>query len=143
MQQASASRSSRGDFAFRLAADTGAIPAARQAFETWLRATGASDDDVHDMAVVLSELASNAAVGAAPGTTGNIRASLDAGELLLEVGNQVADDDTDVLRWDLDDPLRGGGRGLLIVRAYTDSMEVDSDGRSVTVRCRRRLEGGA
>lgn len=134
-------RSSHGSFAWPLPADAGAIPAARHAFESWLRQNGASADDVHDMAVVLSELASNAALGAAPGTTANIQASIEGGSVRLEVTNQVGEVEADAGRWDLDDPLRGGGRGLLIVRAYTDSLEVDSVGGAVIVRCARRLEG--
>ena len=54
--------------------------------------------------------------------------------------DRVARDGADVARWDLDDPLRGGGRGLLIVRAYTDTMEIDSVGGTVVVRCARRVE---
>lgn len=142
MKQAS-TRSSRGRFARPLPADTTAIPAARRAFEGWLHENGASADDVHDLAVVLSELASNAALGAAPGTTAHIEASVEGGSVQLEVRNQVDRIDEDALRWDLDDPLRGGGRGLLIVRAYTDTLEVDSAGGTVIVRCSRRLEGTA
>jgi anti-sigma regulatory factor (Ser/Thr protein kinase) len=137
------SRSSRGGFLWQLAPDTGAIPAARHAFESWLRQHGAVEDDVHDMAVVLSELASNAAIGAPSGTTALIQAIVDDGDLRLEVSNEVEDADADVLRWDLEDPLRGGGRGLLIVRAYTDSMEVESERGSIIVRCARRLESGS
>lgn len=140
MKEASAGRTTSSDFRWSLAVGTDAVPAARHAFESWLRQHARSDDDVHDMAVVLSELASNAAIGAAAGTTGSIRARVEAGELHLEVMNDVETDDTDILRWDLGDPLRGGGRGLLIVRAYTDTMEVESAGRAVTVRCTRRLD---
>lgn len=140
MKEARAARTRSSDFTWSLSVGADAVPTARHAFETWLRQHARSDDDVHDMAVVLSELASNAAIGAAPGTAGSIHARVEAGELQLEVANDVEADDTDVLRWDLDDPLRGGGRGLLIVRAYTDTMEVDSDGRAVTVRCTRRLD---
>lgn len=92
------------------------------------------------MAVVLSELASNAAAGAAAGSQAEIHASIEDGMVCLEVRNRVAGGVPDVARWDLDDPLRGGGRGLLIVRAYTDSMEIDSAGGVVVVRCARRVE---
>jgi len=41
-------------------------------------------------------------------------------------------------RWDLDDPLRAGGRGLLIVRSLVDDLDIDVDPEagSTTVRCR-------
>ena len=90
--------------------------------------------------LVLSELGSNAANGAAPGTEARIESWLDAGVLHLAVANRVEEATTDIQRWDLDDQLRGGGRGLLIVRAYTDSMEIDTAGGEVSVRCTRRLD---
>jgi anti-sigma regulatory factor (Ser/Thr protein kinase) len=140
VQQVKASSTSRGGFAWHLDASASAIAEARSAFEAWLREVGAVEDDVQDMAVVLSELASNAAAGAAPGSGADISAVLDRDELRLEVANRIDSRLDDITRWDLDDPLRGGGRGLLIVRAYTDSMEVLSADETVTVRCRRRLD---
>lgn len=140
MHHADASRSSRGEFAWRLDAAAGSISEARHAFESWLRELVPVDDDVHDMTVVLSELASNAASGAAEGTAPEIRAHVAGDDLHLEVLNRVHDDASGVARWDLDDPLRGGGRGLLIVRAYTDSLEIDTVDGAVRVRCVRRLD---
>ncbi|MFP5321060.1 MAG: ATP-binding protein [Acidimicrobiia bacterium] len=140
MQRASSSKSNGRDFSWRLGTDAGSIPAARHAFEVWLRAHAVVDDDVHDMAVVVSELASNAAIGSPAGATAQISATVSRGELRLEVSNEVDPERADVQHWDLEDPLRGGGRGLLIVRAYTDTMEVDSVGGTVTVRCARRLD---
>ena len=150
MDHARATRTSRGRFTWRLVADLDEVPVARRAFEGWLRDARVSDDDVHDLTVVLSELGSNAANGAAPGTEARIESWLDAGVprqacrvagvLHLAVANRVEEATTDIQRWDLDDQLRGGGRGLLIVRAYTDSMEIDTAGGEVSVRCTRRLD---
>lgn len=58
--------------------------------------------------------------------------------VVLEVSNAVPPGESPVTHWDLDDPLRAGGRGLVIVRAYTDVVEVDAEDHTVTVRCRRR-----
>lgn len=131
-------RTLRGEsgFVVGLAARDTSVSEARFAFATWLR-DFADDEAVHDMAVVLSELATNATASAAEGTAGEIRAHVHGDELHLQVSNAVGD--ADVRRWDLDDPLRGGGRGLVIVRAYTDSMEIETVDGSVTVRCVRRL----
>lgn len=140
MHQARSSRSDQQTFAWHLGLDDGGIADARLAFETWLARTKVLADDVSDMAVVLSELASTAAGGAAPGTLPEIRAELAGTQLQLEVLNQVDRTSVEISRWDLDDPLRGGGRGLLIVRAYTDSVQIDTVDGAVRVRCSRQLE---
>jgi len=126
-------------FERRLDATPDAIVDTRRAFEDWLRAELAEEDDVHDLTVVLSELASNAVAGAVRGTHPVVHAAIERDQVCLEVRNEVRSGGADVGRWDLDDPLRGGGRGLLIVRAYTDSMEIDSVGSTVVVRCARRV----
>lgn len=136
-----AARATRARFAWHLEAEADAIPDARHAFQDWLRESEVSSEDIADMAVVLSELASNALAGAEGTGKGiDIVAAIDGDELQLEVTNQVGGAVDHVLRWDLDDPLRGGGRGLMIVRAYTDTLEIDSSGSTVTVRCSRHLE---
>ena len=139
MDGTSATRTDGEMFSWRLAPELDAVPIARRAFEGWLRSADVTDEDVHDLTVVLSELAANAVNGAAPGTQPEVEAWLEGSVLHLDVANHV-DDAGDVRRWDLDDQLRGGGRGLLIVRAYTDSMEIDTDHGRVWVRCTRRLE---
>lgn len=141
MHPESATRRIQDGFAWHLRASTGSISAARTAFETWLGQAPAGAEDRADLAVVLSELASNAVNGADPADArADIRAGVDGRDLWLEVSNPVPADAGHVLRWDLDDPLRGGGRGLMIVRAYTDSMAVESGSDGVTVRCTRRLD---
>ena len=90
--------------------------------------------------MVISELASNAIDGGDPGAPdAEVHADLDGDVISVVVSNRLPDGVTDIRRWDLDDPLRGGGRGLMIVRAYTDSLSVDSTGGTVSVRCTRRL----
>lgn len=146
MHSERATRSAPGVFAWRLGSGPDSIAGARHAFRAWLEASSASADDIADLAVVLSELAANALAGSAGGPTGgsaDIHAGLEGDELWLEVVNELPNEAPDVLRWDLDDPLRGGGRGLMIVRAYTDSMEVGSVDGTVSVRCTRHLELGS
>lgn len=140
MDQPSATRTDRRRFTWRLVANLDAVPVARRAFEAWLRESDVADDDVHDLTVVLSELATNAANGAADGTDARIEAWVEREVMHLDVANRVDEAAAHVRRWDLDDQLRGGGRGLLIVRAYTDSMEIDAADGEVWVRCTRRLE---
>lgn len=126
-------------------ATDGSIAYARREVTQWLRSHTADDGDgevVDEMAVVVSELVTNAvrATGG-PDATVKVAARIHGGAILLEVCNPSAmwvDVDR---RWDLDDPLRLGGRGLLIVRSLVDdvTVEVDPDAVTTTVRCRREL----
>lgn len=141
MHSDSVARRTQGDFAWRLGTGPGSIGSARQAFDTWLRQVATDAELLEDMSVVVSELASNALDGGHPTEPdAEIRAEVDADLLHLVVSNRLPDGMADIRHWDLDDPLRGGGRGLMIVRAYTDSLSVDSTGGTVSVRCTRRLD---
>lgn len=140
MHHDSATRT-HGEFAWTLDPSPGSISAARRAFMTWLQRATSDDELLDDMSVVVSELASNALDGGDPDDPGaEVRAQLDGGMIDLVVSNRLPEEPEDIRRWDLDDPLRGGGRGLMIVRAYTDTLEVDSSGGTVSVRCTRRLD---
>lgn len=112
----------------------------RAEFVEWLAGEGASPERTEDLAVVISELGANAVRGAPPGAS---PATADAwleqrgGEqvVVLEVANRVEEltiPDTD---WDLEDPLRTGGRGLLLVSAFVDDVHVDVDGDVLVIRC--------
>lgn len=140
MHQQSRARHGHDEFARYLDVSPEAVPDARHAFQTWLGGQTSDAELVADMAVVVSELASNAVVGSeGTGHPIEIRAAVDRGELELQVVNVLRPGLDQVVRWDLDDPLRGGGRGLMIVRAYTDTLEIESSGSVVTVRCTRLL----
>lgn len=144
MHQDSATRRTQGEFAWKLGADPGSIGDVRQAFTTWLQQVSGDEELLQDMSVVVSELASNALDGGDPGgPEAEVRAELDGDVLEVVVSNRLPEGVTDIRHWDLDDPLRGGGRGLMIVRAYTDSLAVDSTGGTVSVRCTRRLDAAS
>jgi anti-sigma regulatory factor (Ser/Thr protein kinase) len=119
-----------------------AVSACRRAFVSWMRGADVDSGAVDDLEVVFSELAANA-VAASPSGSDDVRvcARLDDGVLVLEVSNRTEpDDDPPVSVPDLDDTLRQQGRGLLIARAFVDSvrMETQLPDRFI-VRCRRRL----
>ena len=144
MHSDSATRRTQGDFAWRLGTGPGSIGAARQAFDAWLGQFATDAELLEDMSVVVSELVSNALDGGHPvEPEAEIRAEVDGDLLQLVVSNRLPDGMVDIRHWDLDDPLRGGGRGLMIVRAYTDSLGVDSTGGTVSVRCTRHLASTA
>lgn len=131
-------------FAEMLSGATGQaeIGNARNRFERWLTDVGIDDETVEELAIVFSELAANAVTASAPGTLARLRAYRDETNVVLEAVNgspQTVPRDRGA--WDLADPLRPGGRGLLIVNEYMDNVQVEpaDDLNGILVRCRRSL----
>ncbi len=111
----------------------------RSEFSHWLTSLGVEGEKVDDLLVVISELAANAVrESAAEGTPPTVRAEYDHRALELAVENDVDDTSHGVSTdgWDLDDPLRTGGRGLLVVSALVDEIDVEVHGQRLCVRCR-------
>jgi anti-sigma regulatory factor (Ser/Thr protein kinase) len=122
-------------------ARTDAVGTARRAFADWLRRR-TRGDVVIEMEIVFSELAANA-VDASPRENDEIRgrAWCDGPDLIMDLTNRADATSAQVPRWDLDDPLRTGGRGLVITEAFVDSVEVALEpGQRLVVRCRRRID---
>lgn len=135
------------DFSIKCDADTALIADARKGFTAWLRRWVPNDEAIDDLTLVLSELMANAVRAASSegtsgeGATVHVIACQDGDEVVLAVRNprvRWVGADT---RWDLDDPLRPGGRGLLIVETLVDELEIEHDERdgSTTVRSRRSV----
>ncbi len=113
----------------------------RRTFSRWLTDDGADASTVEELAVVYSELVSNAATHRGM-SDGQIRTEAwrDGEDVVLTVENPGTDDGAGVRQWDLGDALRGGGRGLMLVRAFTDSVEALRSTRgALVIRCRRHL----
>lgn len=119
-----------------------ALPAARVDFTRWMTSAAVPAPDIDDLEVVFSELVTNAVRASDPATDVDVRAHRRRVDLVLEVLNAVNEEKSSVHRWDLGDELREGGRGLLIVRAFVDSIETDREDGRVVVRCRRTLTDG-
>lgn len=115
----------------------------RETFSRWLTDDGTDASTVEELTIVYSELVSNAATHR--GTSdGPIRTEAwrDGADVVLTVENPGADEGGGVRHWDLADALRGGGRGLMLVRAFTDSIEALRSRRgALMIRCRRHLSG--
>jgi hypothetical protein len=127
-----------GRFRTDLETSPAACASSRAAFVRWLTAAGILDGPRDELAVVFSDLATNASrASAGSGRRAEANAWAESDSVLLEVANPVPASVPPPRRWDLDDPLRPGGRGLMIVRAYTDDISVTATDRMVTVRCRR------
>lgn len=122
-------------------ASVGSLSGPRQTFSRWLTDDGADASTAEELAVVYSELVSNAA--ADRGTSeGQIRTEAwrEDADVVLTVENPGTDAGPGVRQWDLGDALRGGGRGLMLVRAFTDSVEALRSSRgALVIRCRRHL----
>lgn len=115
----------------------------RTEFENWLTSLGVEDDKVDDLLVVISELAANAVrESAAEGRPPTVSAEFDRRSLELAVENDVDDASHEVPTdgWNLDDPLRTGGRGLLVVSALVDEVDVEVHGQRLCVSCKLAIE---
>lgn len=116
------------DLDARLPADTAVIADARAMLHGWLTDAGVDDCGVvGDLSVVLSELVANAVEASPHDGSVVVRIQLEEGTVVLSVVNDVREWVAPAERWDLDDPLRAGGRGLLIVSALADDVTVQHD----------------
>ena len=128
-------------FQVAFAASVDALAGARSDFTRWLTSVGVSGEAFDDLSVLFSELGSNAIHAASE--TGEadvfVRAAGGGHDVTLEVLNAAGDSNETTRRWDLDDTLRTGGRGLLIVGELADGLDVDQEEGRLLVRCRRQL----
>ena len=125
-----------GSFVETFPARIDLLPATRRAFIEWLERNCTNAEGRGDLTVVYSELTTNA-VHASPTDSVDVavRAWCEGADIVLEVANVAADDEPDEHGWDLDDPLRSGGRGLVIVRAFVDTLDVRRERGRHIVSC--------
>ena len=117
-----------------------ALASVREAFVEWLNGVTTSDERVEDLSVVISELGANAVRGTPEGhPPATVSAWVEDANLILEVANHVEEIMVPDGDWDLDDPLRTGGRGLLLVSAFVDDVHVDVEDDLLLIRCTTAL----
>lgn len=117
-----------------------ALAAVRESFVEWLAGVTPSEDRIEDLSVVISELGANAVRGTPDGAeAATVSAWVDDDHIVLEVANRVEDLAVPDVDWDLEDPLRTGGRGLLLVSAFVDDVHVDVEGDVLVIRCTTRV----
>jgi anti-sigma regulatory factor (Ser/Thr protein kinase) len=117
------------------------IPEARASFSDWMLTWAGGLEDFHEeMLIVLSELLANAVTASGEEAAEvTVRAWVQDGGLSVEVTNPMPPGSfMSVDIWDYDDPLRPGGRGLIIVNELVDEIEFsDRTDGALVVRCRR------
>jgi anti-sigma regulatory factor (Ser/Thr protein kinase) len=106
----------------------------RSALGRWLGVVGANESELFDITLSTSEAATNAVEHAygARDAGFTVRCEYDGEEVTIVV--------RDVGRWRTTRP-RGGGRGLEIMHALLDSVEVDSGDEGTVVKMKKRLSG--
>jgi anti-sigma regulatory factor (Ser/Thr protein kinase)/putative methionine-R-sulfoxide reductase with GAF domain len=110
-----------------------ALAQVRRSVRQWLRQRGAGDDETAEVTLAVSEACANAiehAYSPAPARF-QVRASESGGEVAIVVRDRG--------RWRAPRG-RGRGRGLTIMRAATDSCDVNSGDGGTEIVLRRRLE---
>ena len=123
-------------FSARPVSSLAALAGVREAFVEWLAGVTTSDDRIEDLSVVISELGANAVRGTPEGAEpATVSAWVDDERIVLEVANRVEDLTVPDADWDFDDPLRTGGRGLLLVSAFMDDVNVEVAGDVLVIRC--------
>jgi serine phosphatase RsbU (regulator of sigma subunit)/anti-sigma regulatory factor (Ser/Thr protein kinase) len=108
----------------------------RKTLGRWLQAAGAGEDELFDITLSTSEAAANAIEHAYGGreATFTVHCERDDKQVTISV--------RDGGRWRTTRPP-GGGRGLEIMRALLDSVEISSDDEGTVVRMTKELSGQA
>ncbi len=109
-----------------------ALGGLRNALGRWLRAAGANESELFDITLSASEAATNAVEHAYGAREASFTVSCE------HDGEQVTIAVHDIGRWRTTRP-HGGGRGLEIMRALLDAVEVDSCEEGTVVRMTKRL----
>ena len=96
------------------------VACARGVLDAFLTLTGTTQKCRDELAVIISEACANAVEHSEPGSVVDISVDVEDHECVLEVGNggDIAGVE---IRWPPADPLRIGGRGLLLVAALADT----------------------
>ena len=130
-----------GPFAYRFAPNDAKVSLARHFFADWLSHQPADPDCRDDLLVMVSELCTNA-VREATGTTGGVslRAWAEGDSLVVEVEDDGEGLDAGTIPGDdhLPDPESVTGRGLFLVQALADEVEIRSHDGGTVVRCVKR-----
>ncbi len=121
-------------FSVHLPADPGELAALRSLLRRWLVRAGSGEDDLAEILIAVGEATANAIEHAGHGNGRGVDVSGEviAGEIRLTVA------DTGRWRPERDDD---GGRGLVLMRALMDQVDVEASPTGTVVTMRRELSG--
>ena len=119
--------------AIDLPSEPGALSTLRALMRRWLEQTQAPSPDVHAIVMACSEACTNAIehAGAGPGETIAFEAMLRDGEVEVTISDRG--------QWRDQRPPSDQGRGLELIEALMDDVQLEALPEGTTVRLRRRL----
>jgi anti-sigma regulatory factor (Ser/Thr protein kinase) len=121
---------------------SGAALPALQKIEDWMRVLGYSHGDLVAVLLAVREALANAILhgnGGDPSKQVRLKYLVTSSEVLVEVQDEGVGFDASCVAGSLPDSPgpRSGGRGLFLMRSYTDWMSFNGSGNRVTF-CRKR-----
>lgn len=130
-----------GEFFATYRPDTAVIAGAREAFSAWLHDVPCEPAVRDDLLIVLSELLANACAASLDDRDAVAVRAWVGGGVILEVTNPAHAAFDVGPHWNYDDPLRPGGRGLVIVESLVDDLAITPPDHAnpLRVRCLRAL----
>jgi len=129
--------------------DTASVPVSRQVLDGCLETLGVTPDTRADIALALTEACANVVLHAGPGDEYEVQARARNGQCVIEVVNTASEENRSDSTWDDSEtvPGRAGGtaltdeavpataehgRGLKIINAVVDNLQLTGDGRDGT-----------
>ncbi len=121
--------------------DAATVPIARRVLDGALRALGVTSGCRQEIQLAVAEACANAVKHAAPATEYGITVTVEEGDCVIDVADGGAGFDPDRLVDSTPDTAAESGRGLHIIQAVTDRVQIDASQRGgVAVRFVKRLE---
>jgi serine/threonine-protein kinase RsbW len=126
--------------------DVASVPVSRQVLDGCLETLGVTPDTRADIALALSEACANVVQHAGPGDEYQVQVSTGNGRCVIEVVNSGSADgaewaDRVAVTSDPVPTTAEHGRGLKIINAVVDNLELTGNGRNgVTVHFEKALE---
>lgn len=126
-----------------LARSYSSVPVARHLVQDALKEMGVASEDTADIAVAVSEACTNAVDHAGGGEAYEVDLALDGDECRLSIADEGAGFDLPSARDRYGDARSSSGRGLVIIQALMDCVDVTSvPGTGTTLTMTKRVHLG-
>lgn len=122
--------------------DVTSVPVSRQVLDGCLATLGVTPDTRADIALALSEACANVVQHAGPGEEYEVQVSAGDGRCVIEVVNtgSGAGDAPLALNGEPVPPTAEHGRGLKIIKAVVDNLQLTGNRNGVTVHFEKKLD---